>query len=82
VGCIRTSRSSSRSARSSRTSNSDPLDCVGGVINDLTADSKGGVYYLDGRRLSRQRGGRRDEVHGENINPNGIVLSADERRFT
>ena len=26
----------------------DPLDCIGGVINDLTADSKGGVYFTMG----------------------------------
>src|SRR6476646_4704791 len=25
--------------------NGDPIDCIGGVINDLTADSKGGVYF-------------------------------------
>ncbi|PYR11168.1 MAG: hypothetical protein DMF99_09030 [Acidobacteria bacterium] len=24
---------------------SEPLDCIGGVINDLTADSRGGVYF-------------------------------------
>src|SRR5689334_18718262 len=28
--------------------NGDPLDCLGGVINDLTADSKGGVYFTMG----------------------------------
>src|SRR5262249_55417577 len=26
----------------------DPLDCLGGVLNDLTADSKGGVYFTMG----------------------------------
>ena len=26
----------------------DPLDCIGGVINDLTADSKGGAYFTMG----------------------------------
>ena len=26
----------------------EPLDCIGGVINDLTADSKGGVYFTMG----------------------------------
>ena len=26
----------------------DPIDCIGGVINDLTADSKGGVYFTMG----------------------------------
>ena len=26
----------------------DPLDCIGGVINDLTADSRGGAYFTMG----------------------------------
>ena len=27
----------------------DPLDCIGsGVLNDVTADSKGGVYFTSG----------------------------------
>ena len=28
--------------------NGDPLDCLGGVINDLTADSRGGAYFTMG----------------------------------
>ena len=28
--------------------NGDPLECLGGVINDITADSKGGVYFTMG----------------------------------
>ena len=28
--------------------NGDPLDCIGGVLNDLAADSKGGVYFTMG----------------------------------
>ena len=28
--------------------NGDSLDCIGGVLNDLTADSKGGVYFTMG----------------------------------
>jgi len=55
----------------------DPLDCIGGVINDLTADSKGGVYftmggvyYADPRGVVTKYG---------NVQPNGIVLSADEK---
>jgi sugar lactone lactonase YvrE len=27
------------------TYNGEPLDCIGGVVNDLTADSKGGAYF-------------------------------------
>src|SRR5262245_46873531 len=28
--------------------NGEPIDCIGGVINDITADSKGGVYFTMG----------------------------------
>jgi sugar lactone lactonase YvrE len=31
--------------------NDDPLDCIGGVLNDVTADSKGGVYFTMGGHL-------------------------------
>jgi len=58
--------------------NGDPLDCVGGVINDLTADSKGGVYYSMGGVYHASAAGVVTK-YGENINPNGIVLSADEK---
>ena len=30
----------------------DPLDCVGGVINDLMADSHGGVYLWADRKAA------------------------------
>ena len=53
--------------------NGDPLDCLGGVINDLTADSKGGVYftmggvfYVDGKgNVSR---------YGENLTANEFLF--------
>lgn len=58
----------------------DPLDCVGGVLNDLMADSRGGVYvtitgvgvfYADSQGEMTQ--------YGEGIEgANGIVLSPDE----
>jgi gluconolactonase len=55
----------------------EPLDCIGGVINDLTADSKGGVYftmggvyYADAKGVVTKYG---------MTTPNGIVLSADEK---
>jgi sugar lactone lactonase YvrE len=31
----------------------EPLECIGGVINDLTADSKGGVYFTMGGPTTR-----------------------------
>jgi len=58
--------------------NGEPLDCVGGVINDLTADSKGGVYYTMGGVFHASAAGVVTR-YGENITPNGIVLSADEK---
>jgi gluconolactonase len=59
----------------------EPLDCAGGVLNDLTADARGGVYlaisggglfYASPQGVMTQYG---DGVMG----PNGIILSADER---
>ena len=60
--------------------NGDPLDCVGGVINDLTADSKGGVYYTMGGVYHASAAGVVTK-YGENINGNGIVLSPDEKHL-
>jgi gluconolactonase len=56
----------------------DPLDCVGGVINDLTADSNGGVYFTMGGVYYASPQGMVTK-YGENITPNGIILSADEK---
>jgi sugar lactone lactonase YvrE len=61
----------------------EPLDCVGGVVNDLTADSRGGVYvaisggglfYADPQGVVAQ--------YGEGVTgPNGIILNPDETRL-
>src|SRR5579864_4537699 len=45
--------------------NDDPLDCIGGVLNDVTADSKGGVYFTMGGLFY--------------TNPKGIVTRYGER---
>jgi len=58
--------------------NGDPLDCLGGVINDLTADSKGGVYFTMGGLFHADAKGVVTR-YGENLQTNGIVLSADEK---
>lgn len=59
----------------------DPLDCVGGVPNDLSADARGGVYftisdvglfYADPQGTVSQYGGAMRLV-------NGIILSPDEK---
>src|SRR6187431_2291315 len=58
--------------------NGDPLDCIGGVINDLTADSKGGVYFTMGGLFHADAKGVVTR-YGENLQTNGVVLSADEK---
>jgi gluconolactonase len=59
----------------------EPLDCVGGVLNDLAADARGGVYftvsggglfYADPKGVVSQYG---KDLSGAN----GIVLSPDEK---
>lgn len=57
--------------------NGDPLDCVG-LLNDLVADSKGGVYTSFGGVYYVSPKGVITK-YGENVGPNGIVLSPDEK---
>ena len=58
--------------------NGEPLDCLGGVINDLTADSKGGVYFTMGGLFYANPQGMVTR-YGENLQTNGVVLSPDEK---
>jgi gluconolactonase len=58
--------------------NGDPLDCLGGVINDLTADRNGGVYFTMGGLFHVDPNGTVTR-YGENLATNGIVLSPDEK---
>jgi gluconolactonase len=58
--------------------NGDPIDCLGGVINDLTADSKGGVYFTMGGLFHADAKGVVTR-YGENLATNGVILSADEK---
>lgn len=60
------------------TFNGEPLDCLGGVINDLTADSKGGVYFTMGGLFYSNPQGVVTR-YGENLATNGVVLSPDEK---
>jgi gluconolactonase len=62
------------------TYNGDPLDCAGLNPNDLTADSKGGVYFTQGDVYYANPQGVVSK-YGQNITPNGIILSADEKRL-
>jgi len=58
--------------------NGDPLDCLRGVINDLTADSKGGAYFTMGGLFYASPKGVVTR-YGEGLATNGVVLSADEK---
>jgi gluconolactonase len=62
------------------TFNGEPLDCVGGVVNDLAADSRGGVYVtISGAGLYYADPQGLVSEYGEGMSrTNGIVLSADE----
>jgi sugar lactone lactonase YvrE len=69
-----------RKTLASKTSSGDPLDCLGGLLNDLTADSNGGVYFTMGGVFHADSKGTVTK-YGENVNPNGIVLSPDEKHL-
>jgi gluconolactonase len=56
----------------------EPIDCIGGVINDLAADSKGGVYFTMGGLFYADAKGT-VKKYGENLTTNGIILSPDEK---
>jgi gluconolactonase len=56
----------------------DVLDCLGGNPNDLSADSRGNVYFTMGGVYRADPKGVVTK-YGENITPNGIILSADEK---
>jgi gluconolactonase len=60
--------------------NGDPLDCIGGVLNDVSADSKGGVYFTMGGLFYADSKGTITR-YGENLTTNGIILSADEKHL-
>jgi len=59
----------------------EPLDCVGGVLNDLSADSHGGVYFTIssvGVFYASPQGVV--SQYGTNVaGANGIILSPDEK---
>jgi sugar lactone lactonase YvrE len=66
------------------TFNGEPFECIGGVINDLTADAKGGVYFsVTGARESGVFYASPAGVvsqYGKNVPlANGIILSPDEK---
>lgn len=60
--------------------NGDPLDCIGGVLNDLVVNRKGGVYFTMGGLYYSDPQGKVTK-YGENLQTNGIVLSPDEKHL-
>ena len=56
----------------------DPLDCIGGVLNDIVADAKGGVYFtMNGLGYANPQGVV--TRYGKDLRTNGIILSRDEK---
>jgi sugar lactone lactonase YvrE len=60
--------------------NDDPLDCLGTVMNDIVADSKGGVYFTMGTVYHSDASGKVTK-YGDGLNTNGIMLSPDEKHL-
>ena len=61
------------------TFNGDPLECVGGVMNDLVAAANGGVYFsVSGSGVYYADSEGRVSKYGEVPGANGIILSPDE----
>jgi len=62
----------------------EPLDCVGGVVNDLSADSHGGVYFsvtgASGSGVFYADAKGVVSNYGKDVpQANGIILSPDEK---
>jgi len=60
------------------TYNGEPFECTGAGINDLTADSKGGVYFTMGGVYYANPKGVVTK-YGTLTGVNGIILSRDEK---
>ena len=61
----------------------EPIECVGGVMNDLAADARGGVYFtVSGSGLYYANADGAVAEYGEGIErANGVVLSPDEDKL-
>ena len=55
-----------------------PWDCIGIVLNDLSADSKGGAYFTMGSVYYAAPDGQVTK-YGPDLHTNGIILSTDEK---
>ena len=56
----------------------EPIDCAGGLLNDMTADSKGGLYFTKGGVYYADAKGGVTQ-YGTLAGGNGIILSPDEK---
>ena len=63
------------------TYNGEPFECVGGVLNDLSADSRGGVYVsISGAGVYYANPQGVVTQYGQGVQgANGIILSPDEK---
>lgn len=63
--------------------NGDPLDCIGGALNDAAAASNGGIYFtMAGVNYAAPDGTvtKQDAKDGNpRLNTNGIILTPDEQ---
>ena len=61
--------------------NGEPIECVGGVVNDLVADARGGVYVaISGSGVFYANPKGVVAKYGEGVEgANGIILSQDEK---
>jgi len=58
----------------------DTLDCIFGVLNDLSADSRGGAYFtMTGLFYASPQGVVTQ--YGKDLFTNGIILSPDEKKL-
>lgn len=59
--------------------NGESFDCAGGVVNDISADAKGGVYIaVSGSGVFYANKDGVITEYGDVANPNGIILSPNE----
>lgn len=58
--------------------NGDPLECLGGVLNDVSADSRGGVYFTMGGLFYADPKGN-VTAYGKDLRTNGVLLGPDEK---
>jgi len=57
----------------------DSFDCLGGVLNDLTAASNGGIYFSQGALYYVAPDGKVSQQGSKDLRTNGIILSPDEK---